>query len=84
VPLGFPSTDKAFGQLVQVTDAGLLTWVSLWATTDSETADEAFYVANDDVCRWERMWDDVARVLDRPTACCPVPARHRAGLVGTG
>lgn len=80
IPLRFPGTDKAFGQLVQVTDSGLLARASLWAATAPNASGEAFNVTNGDVFRWERMWDDVARHLGIETAP-PVPltlARHMA------
>lgn len=80
VPLRFPGTDKAFGQLVQFTDSGLLARASLWAATSPDAAGEAFNVTNGDIFRWERMWDDVAAHLDLPTAP-PIPltlVRHMA------
>jgi len=80
VPLRFPGTDQAFGQLVQVTDARLLARASLWAATSDRAGGEAFNVTNGDVFRWERMWDDVARHLGMETAS-PVPltlASHMA------
>jgi nucleoside-diphosphate-sugar epimerase len=80
VPLRFPGTAKAFGQLVQFTDADLLARASLWAVTSSRAAGEAFNVTNGDVFRWERMWSDVARHLGLKTAP-PVPltlTRHMA------
>src|SRR3954452_17691072 len=80
IPLRFPGTDKAFGQLVQFTDARLLARASLWAATSDRAGGEAFNVTNGDVFRWERMWNDVARHLGLATAA-PVPltlARHMA------
>jgi nucleoside-diphosphate-sugar epimerase len=80
VPLRFPGTDRAFHQLVQFTDAGLLARASIWAATSERAGGEAFNVTNGDVFRWERMWEDVARHLGMATAH-PVPltlARHMA------
>lgn len=80
VPLRFPGTEKAFGHLVQFTDSGLLARASHWAATSGRAGGEAFNVTNGDTFRWERMWDDVARHLDLPTAA-PVPltlTRHMA------
>jgi nucleoside-diphosphate-sugar epimerase len=80
IPLRFPGTDKAYGQLVQFTDSRLLARASLWAATSARAAGEAFNVTNGDVFRWERMWADVARHLGLATAS-PVPltlARHMA------
>lgn len=80
VPLRFPGTDKAFGQLVQFTDAGLLARASAWAAASANASGEAFNVTNGDVFRWERMWDDVATHLGLQTAP-PIPltlARHMA------
>jgi nucleoside-diphosphate-sugar epimerase len=80
VPLRFPGTDKAYGQLVQFTDSRLLARASLWAATSERAGGEAFNVTNGDTFRWERMWSDVARRLDLETAS-PVPltlVRHMA------
>jgi nucleoside-diphosphate-sugar epimerase len=80
VPFRYPGTDRAFGQLVQFTDAGLLARASLWAADSPSAAGEAFNVTNGDVFRWERMWEDVAAHLGLATAP-PVPltlARHMA------
>jgi nucleoside-diphosphate-sugar epimerase len=80
VPLRFPGSDKAFGQLVQFTDSALLARASRWAATSARAGGEAFNVTNGDTFRWERMWDDVARHLGLETAA-PVPltlARHMA------
>lgn len=80
VPLRFPGTDRAFGQLVQCTDSRLLARASLWAATSAEASGEAFNVTNGDVFRWERLWDDIAIRLSLPAAP-PVPltlARHMA------
>lgn len=38
VPLRFPGTDRAFGQLVQFTDSGLLARASRWAATSQRAA----------------------------------------------
>jgi nucleoside-diphosphate-sugar epimerase len=80
VPMRFPGTDKAYGQLVQFTDARLLARASVWAATDEKASGEAFNVTNGDVFRWERMWEDVARHLGLELGP-PVPlilARHMA------
>jgi len=80
VPMRFPGTDKAYGQIVQFTDAGLLARASIWAATCKEAGGEAFNVTNGDVFRWERMWEDVAEHLGIGIAS-PVPlelTRHMA------
>lgn len=85
VPLRFPGTDKAYGQLLQVTDAGLLARASVWAAESSRASGEAFNVANGDYFRWERMWEDVAGHLGMATAA-PVPltlARHMPDKAAT-
>jgi nucleoside-diphosphate-sugar epimerase len=63
VPLRFPASDKAYRQLVQFTDAGLLARASAWAAMDEKASGEAFNCTNGDVFRWERMWEDIARHL---------------------
>jgi nucleoside-diphosphate-sugar epimerase len=78
VPMRFPGTDRAYGQLLQFTDAGLLARASRWAATSRAASGEAFNLANGDIFRWERMWQDTARHLGLETAS-PVPltlARH--------
>lgn len=80
VPMRFPGTDKAYQQLVQFTDAGLLARASAWAAKDEKASGEVFNVTNGDVFRWERMWEDVAGHLGLPVAS-PVPltlAQHMA------
>lgn len=78
IPLRFPGTDKAYGQLLQFTDAGLLARASVWAALSERAGGEAFNVANGDIFRWERMWQDTARHLGMEAAS-PIPltlARH--------
>jgi nucleoside-diphosphate-sugar epimerase len=80
IPLRFPGTGKAYGQLVQFTDAGLLARASHWAATAPQAGGEAFNVTNGDIFRWERMWEDVAAHL-RLDVAPPIPltlARHMA------
>ncbi|PTQ10172.1 NAD-dependent epimerase [Sphingomonas oleivorans] len=72
LPMRFPGTDKAYGQLVQCTDAGLLARASRWAAISEKASGEAFNITNGDTFRWERMWSDVARHLCMETAS-PVP-----------
>jgi nucleoside-diphosphate-sugar epimerase len=80
IPLRFPGTDKAYQQLIQFTDAGLLARASAWAATEEKASGEAFNITNGDVFRWERMWEDIARHLSLGVAP-PVPlklAQHMA------
>jgi nucleoside-diphosphate-sugar epimerase len=80
IPMRFPGTDKAYQQLVQFTDAGLLARASAWAATEEKASGEAFNITNGDVFRWERMWEDIARHLGLDVAP-PVPlklAQHMA------
>ncbi|NVZ50642.1 SDR family oxidoreductase [Pseudomonas sp. B6002] len=72
IPLRFPGTDKAYGQLLQFTDAGLLARASVWAALEEKAAGEAFNIANGDLYRWERLWQDVANHLGLETAH-PIP-----------
>jgi nucleoside-diphosphate-sugar epimerase len=80
VPMRFPGTDKAYTQLAQFTDAGLLARASAWAATDEKASGEVFNVTNGDVFRWERMWEDLAHHFGLELAS-PVPlllSRHMA------
>ncbi|WP_426437080.1 SDR family oxidoreductase [Bradyrhizobium genosp. P] len=80
IPLRFPGTDKAYQQLAQFTDAGMLARASVWAATEDGVSGEAFNITNGDVFRWERMWEDIARQLALDVAP-PVPlklAQHMA------
>ena len=72
LPMRFPGTDKAYSQLAQFTDAGLLARASVWAAASDKAAGEAFNVTNGDVFRWERMWEDVAQHVGLEIAP-PVP-----------
>jgi nucleoside-diphosphate-sugar epimerase len=72
VPMRFPGTDKAYHQLMQFTDSGLLARASVWAATAPEAGGEAFNVTNADCFRWARMWNDVADYLGLETGP-PVP-----------
>ena len=49
IPLRFPGTDKAYQQLVQFTDAGLLARASAWAATERKATGETFNITNGDV-----------------------------------
>jgi len=80
IPLRFPGTERAYRQLVQFTDAGLLARASHWAAITPQAGGEAFNVTNGDVFRWERMWEDVGSHLGLEAAS-PVPltlTRHMA------
>src|SRR5579859_415186 len=83
VPMRFPGTDKAYNQLVQFTDAGLLGRASLWAATDKGASGEVFNITNGDVFRWERMWEDVARHLGIAVAE-PVPLKLTTHMADKG
>jgi nucleoside-diphosphate-sugar epimerase len=83
VPLRFPGTDKAYRQLVQFTDAGMLARASAWAATEEKASGEAFNITNGDVFRWERMWEDIARYL-RLDVAPPVPLRLAQHMADKG
>lgn len=74
IPLRFPGTDKAYGALVQFTDAALLARASAWAATTPAAGGQAFNVTNGDAFRWERMWEDAAVHLGM-TVAGPIPLR---------
>jgi nucleoside-diphosphate-sugar epimerase len=83
LPLRFPGTDLAYGQLVQLTDAGLLARASLWAAETPAAGGEAFNVTNGDVFRWERLWEDVALHLGLDVAH-PIPLRLAQHMADKG
>lgn len=66
VPFRFPGTAKAYGALVQATDADLLARVSLWAATAPQAAGEAYNVTNGDYFRWENLWPWLGAQFDLP------------------
>lgn len=72
IPMRFPGSDKAYGQLLQFTDAGLLARASVWAALSENAGGEAFNITNGDIFRWERMWQDSATHLGLGSAS-PVP-----------
>jgi nucleoside-diphosphate-sugar epimerase len=83
IPMRFPGTDKAYQQLVQFTDAGLLARASAWAATEEKASGEAFNITNGDVFRWERMWEDIARHLGLDVAP-PVPLKLAQQMADKG
>ena len=79
IPLRFPGTDRAYEQMVQTTDAGLLARASRWAANEAP-AGQAYNVTNVDTFRWARLFPDVADHLGLELAE-PVPldlATHMA------
>lgn len=72
IPMRYPGTDKSYGHLLQFTDSGLLARASAWAALSDAAGGEAFNIANGDIFRWERMWQDTAKHLGVDTAP-PVP-----------
>jgi nucleoside-diphosphate-sugar epimerase len=63
VPLRFPGSPKAYGILVNVTDAMLLAKAMEWAALNDATYGEIFNITNGDVFRWNQMFPLVAEAF---------------------
>ena len=66
LPLRFPGGLGAYDSLLEITDASLLAKATVWAAT--ETANEAFNIANGDLFRWNELWPKIARYFDLEVA----------------
>nr|WP_289320182.1 hypothetical protein [Peribacillus simplex] len=56
LPLRFPGKPGAYGSLLKVTYVGLLAKATVWAATEERCANQAFYITNGDMFRWNELW----------------------------
>ena len=59
-PLRFPGTAKAYGGIMEMTDAKLLAKAILWAGENDRCDGEAFNITNGDFTRWTNLWPRLA------------------------
>jgi nucleoside-diphosphate-sugar epimerase len=68
LPLRYPGSARAYGALMEMTDAHLLAKAAVWAAENESCNAEAFNITNGDFHRWEFLWPAVARCFQLPTA----------------
>lgn len=68
LPLRFPGKPGAYDALLEVTDAGLLAWATVWAATDERCANQAFNINNGDLFRWSELWPKISRFFELDAA----------------
>jgi nucleoside-diphosphate-sugar epimerase len=74
LPLRYPGTHQAYGQLYQMNEAELLGKAAEWAATTSACRGEAYNITNGDAFRWRDMFPVIAEAFDMPLAD-PAPIR---------
>jgi nucleoside-diphosphate-sugar epimerase len=60
IPLRFPGTTKAYGGIMEMTDADLLAKAIVWAGENDSCDGEGFNVTNGDFNRWANLWPRLA------------------------
>jgi nucleoside-diphosphate-sugar epimerase len=68
LPLRFPGSARAYGALMEMTDAELLAQAMVWAGENERCDGHAFNITNGDFFRWENVWPRLAEFLNRPYA----------------
>lgn len=60
LPLRFPGTAKAYGGIMEMTDAELLAKAIVWTDENDRCDGEAFNITNGDFDRWTNLWPRLA------------------------
>ena len=68
LPFRYPGSARAYGMLVEMTDAELLAKAMVWAGEDERCDNQAFNITNGDYIRWENTWPQLADFLKLPYA----------------
>jgi nucleoside-diphosphate-sugar epimerase len=68
LPLRYPGSTRAYGALMEMTDADLLARAAVWAAETAACDGEAFNITNGDFHRWEHLWPCLARCFQLPVA----------------
>ena len=68
LPLRYPGSTRAYGMLMEMTDAELLAKAMVWAGENECCDGEAFNITNGDFNRWENIWPRLAEFLNMPYA----------------
>jgi nucleoside-diphosphate-sugar epimerase len=68
LPLRYPGSARAYGALMEMTDADLLAKAAVWAAETERCDGEAFNITNGDFHRWEYIWPRLADYFQLPAA----------------
>jgi nucleoside-diphosphate-sugar epimerase len=68
LPLRYPGSARAYGALMEMTDADLLAKAAVWAAETERCDVEAFNITNGDFHRWEYLWPRLADYFQLPVA----------------
>ena len=68
LPFRYPGSPKAYGMIMEMTDADLLAKAVVWAGENERCDGEAFNITNGDFNRWEHVWPRLAEFFKMPTA----------------
>jgi nucleoside-diphosphate-sugar epimerase len=68
LPLRYPGSARAYGALMEMTDADLLARAAVWAAETDRCDGEAFNITNGDFHRWESLWPRLAEFFRLPLA----------------
>jgi nucleoside-diphosphate-sugar epimerase len=68
LPLRYPGSARAYGAIMEMTDAALLAKAAAWAAETGRCDGEAFNITNGDFQRWEHLWPRLADHFRIPVA----------------
>jgi nucleoside-diphosphate-sugar epimerase len=68
LPLRYPGSARAYGFLMEMTDADLLARAAVWAAETDRCDGEAFNITSGDFHRWEYLWPRLAEFFRLPLA----------------
>jgi nucleoside-diphosphate-sugar epimerase len=68
LPLRYPGSARAYGMLMEMTDAELLAKAMVWAGESEQCDGQAFNITNGDFNRWENVWPRLAEYFKLPCA----------------
>lgn len=68
LPFRYPGSSRAYGMLMEMTDAELLAKAMVWAAESDRCDGEAFNITNGDFQRWEHLWPRLAEFFGLPYA----------------
>ena len=60
LPLRYPGSARAYGALMEMTDADMLAKAAVWAAETERCDGEAFNITNGNFHRWEYLWPRLA------------------------
>jgi nucleoside-diphosphate-sugar epimerase len=68
LPFRFPGSPKAYGMIMEMTDAALLAKAMVWAALNDRCDGEAFNITNGSYERWQNVWPRLAEFFAIPYA----------------